>query len=117
MFSLYFNTMIRLIVKVKLYDVAVEKMATLIEKFCIGLPLDELLIHMMIWHCLLIRSNVNSHHNECSISIWRRYLFNYSRYLTIGHSFKIFTMLKARKLGFEQVIWLDSACYAIVFYF
>lgn len=35
------------------------------------------------------------------------------RYATVPYCFKIFMMLEAKKLGFEKVIWLDAACYAV----
>ena len=35
------------------------------------------------------------------------------RYAGVPYCFKIFMMLEAKKLGFEKVIWLDSACYAV----
>jgi hypothetical protein len=34
------------------------------------------------------------------------------KYIGVPYSFKIFMMLEAKKLGFEKVIWIDSACYA-----
>jgi len=35
------------------------------------------------------------------------------KYIGVPYSFKIFMMLEAKKLGFEKVIWLDAACYAV----
>jgi hypothetical protein len=35
------------------------------------------------------------------------------RYAAVPYCFKIFMMLEAKKLGFEKVIWLDAACYAV----
>jgi hypothetical protein len=35
------------------------------------------------------------------------------KYAGVPYSFKVFMMLEAKKLGFEKVIWLDSACYAL----
>lgn len=35
------------------------------------------------------------------------------QYAGVPYCFKIFMMLEARKLGFEQIIWLDSACLAL----
>ena len=35
------------------------------------------------------------------------------KYAGVPYSFKIFMMLEAKKLGFEKVIWLDAACYAV----
>jgi len=35
------------------------------------------------------------------------------KYLGVPYSFKIFMMLEAKNLGFERVIWLDAACYAV----
>jgi hypothetical protein len=35
------------------------------------------------------------------------------KYAAVPYCFKIFMMLEAKKLGFEKIIWLDSACYAV----
>lgn len=35
------------------------------------------------------------------------------KYSGVPYSFKIFMMLEAKKLGFERIIWLDAACYAV----
>jgi hypothetical protein len=35
------------------------------------------------------------------------------KYIGVPYSFKIFMILEAKKLGFERVIWLDAACYAV----
>ena len=35
------------------------------------------------------------------------------KYAAVPYCFKIFMMVEAKKLGFEKVIWLDSACYAV----
>ena len=35
------------------------------------------------------------------------------KYIGVPYCFKIFMMLEAKKLGFENVIWLDAACYAV----
>jgi hypothetical protein len=35
------------------------------------------------------------------------------KYIGVPYTFKIFAMLEAQKLGFEKVIWIDSACYAV----
>jgi len=35
------------------------------------------------------------------------------KYAGVPYCFKIFMMLEAEKLGFEKVIWIDSACYAV----
>jgi hypothetical protein len=35
------------------------------------------------------------------------------KYVGVPYSFKIFMMLEAKKRGFEKVIWIDAACYAI----
>jgi len=35
------------------------------------------------------------------------------KYAGVPYSFKIFMMLEATKLGFEKIIWIDSACYAV----
>lgn len=35
------------------------------------------------------------------------------KYVGVPYSFKIFMMLEAKKMGFERVIWLDAACYAV----
>lgn len=35
------------------------------------------------------------------------------KYVGVPYSFKIFMMLEAKKMGFEKVIWIDAACYAI----
>lgn len=35
------------------------------------------------------------------------------KYIGVPYSFKIFMMLEAKKMGFEKVIWLDAACYAV----
>ena len=35
------------------------------------------------------------------------------KYAAVPYCFKIFMMLEAKKLGFNKVIWLDSACYAV----
>jgi len=35
------------------------------------------------------------------------------KYVGVPYSFKIFMMLEAKKRGFEKVIWLDAACYAV----
>jgi len=34
------------------------------------------------------------------------------KYAGVPYCFKIFMMLEAKKMGFEKVIWIDSACYA-----
>jgi hypothetical protein len=35
------------------------------------------------------------------------------KYAGVPYAFKIFMMLEAKKAGFDKVIWIDSACYAI----
>ena len=35
------------------------------------------------------------------------------KYVGVPYSFKIFTMLEAQKLGFNNILWIDSACYPI----
>jgi len=35
------------------------------------------------------------------------------KYIGVPYCFKIFMMLEANKLGFENIIWIDAACYAI----
>ena len=35
------------------------------------------------------------------------------KYVAVPYSFKIFMILEAKKMGFEQVIWIDAACYAV----
>lgn len=35
------------------------------------------------------------------------------KYAGVPYCFKVFMMLEARKMGFEKVIWIDSACYAV----
>ena len=35
------------------------------------------------------------------------------KYVGVPYSFKIFMMLEAQKLGFDKVIWIDAACYAV----
>jgi len=35
------------------------------------------------------------------------------KYVGVPYSFKIFMMLEAKKRGFEKVIWIDSACFAV----
>jgi hypothetical protein len=35
------------------------------------------------------------------------------KFVCVPYCFKIFMMLEAQKLGFEKVIWIDSACYAV----
>lgn len=35
------------------------------------------------------------------------------KYAGVPYCFKIFMMLEAKKLGFENVIWIDSGCYCI----
>ena len=35
------------------------------------------------------------------------------KYIGVPYCFKIFMMLEAKKLGFDKVIWLDAACYAV----
>jgi len=35
------------------------------------------------------------------------------KYAGVPYSFKIFMILEAAKLGFDQVIWVDAACYAV----
>jgi hypothetical protein len=35
------------------------------------------------------------------------------KYVGVPYCFKIFMMLEAKKKGFENVIWIDSACYAV----
>ena len=35
------------------------------------------------------------------------------KYIGVPYSFKIFMMLEAKKMGFEKVIWIDAACYAL----
>ena len=35
------------------------------------------------------------------------------KYVGVPYCFKIFMMLEAHKMGFENIIWLDSACYAL----
>jgi hypothetical protein len=38
---------------------------------------------------------------------------NEMKYAGVPYCFKIFMMLEAEKLGFEKVIWIDAACYAV----
>jgi hypothetical protein len=35
------------------------------------------------------------------------------KYAGVPYCFKIFMMLEAEKLGFERIIWIDAACYAV----
>ena len=35
------------------------------------------------------------------------------KYVGVPYCFKIFIMLEAHKMGFENIIWLDSACYTL----
>jgi hypothetical protein len=35
------------------------------------------------------------------------------KYAGVPYCFKIFMMLEAKKLGFNKVIWIDAACYAV----
>jgi hypothetical protein len=35
------------------------------------------------------------------------------KFAAVPYCFKIFMMLEAEKLGFEKVIWIDAACYAV----
>ena len=35
------------------------------------------------------------------------------KYVGVPYCFKIFMMMKAEKLGFDKVIWIDAACYAV----
>ena len=35
------------------------------------------------------------------------------KYVGVPYCFKIFMMLEAKKLGFEKIIWIDAACYAV----
>jgi len=35
------------------------------------------------------------------------------KYVGVPYSFKIFMMLEAEKRGFQKVIWIDAACYAV----
>lgn len=35
------------------------------------------------------------------------------KYAGVPYCFKIFMMLEAKKLGFKNIIWIDSSCYAI----
>ena len=35
------------------------------------------------------------------------------KYVAVPYSFKIFTMLEAYKLGFNNVLWIDAACYPL----
>ena len=35
------------------------------------------------------------------------------KYIGVPYCFKIFMMLEAKKMGFENVIWLDAVCYAV----
>jgi len=35
------------------------------------------------------------------------------KYCGIPYNFKIYMILEAKKLGFEKVIWIDAACYAL----
>jgi hypothetical protein len=35
------------------------------------------------------------------------------KYICVPYCFKIFMMLEAKKMGFENVIWLDAVCYAV----
>jgi len=35
------------------------------------------------------------------------------KYVGVPYCFKIFMILEAKKLGFEKVIWIDAACYAV----
>ena len=35
------------------------------------------------------------------------------KYVGVPYCFKIFMMLEAKKMGFERIIWLDAACYAV----
>ena len=36
-----------------------------------------------------------------------------TKYAGVPYSFKIFMILEAKNMGFDQVIWLDAACYAV----
>jgi hypothetical protein len=36
------------------------------------------------------------------------------KYVAVPYSFKIFMIMEATKLGFERVIWIDAACYAVL---
>lgn len=38
---------------------------------------------------------------------------NELKYAGVPYCFKIFMMLEAKKLGFNKVIWIDAACYAV----
>lgn len=35
------------------------------------------------------------------------------KYVGVPYSFKIFTMVEAYNLGFDKIIWIDAACYAV----
>jgi hypothetical protein len=35
------------------------------------------------------------------------------KYVGVPYCFKIFMMLEAKKLGFEKIVWIDAACYAV----
>ena len=35
------------------------------------------------------------------------------KYIGVPYCFKIFMMLEAKKIGFKNVIWIDSSCYAV----
>jgi len=35
------------------------------------------------------------------------------KYIGVPYCFKIFMILEAKKMGFEKVIWIDAACYAL----
>jgi hypothetical protein len=36
------------------------------------------------------------------------------KYVAVPYSFKIFMIMEATKLGFERVVWIDAACYAVL---
>jgi len=83
-------------------------------------------------NCFVCYSSLNTDRNDYSKTILQSleevgfngyfYIFNGGfpnptgtemKYVGVPYSFKIFMILEAQKKGFDQVIWLDAACYAL----
>jgi len=83
-------------------------------------------------NCFVCYSSLNTDRNDFSKTMVQSleevgfnghfYLFNGGfpnptgtemKFVGVPYSFKIFMMLEAQKKGFEKVIWLDAACYAV----
>ena len=83
-------------------------------------------------NCLVCYSHLNTDRCEYSKTVLKSleevgfngyfYLFNGGfpnpsgsemKYAGVPYSFKVFAILEARNKGFEKVIWIDAACYAV----